>query len=171
MNDLQEQAWLDQEDANVRDCVRTYGCFLTYVLAGRKETSTSFCYTTGLFGIGHPELIVFGLSQATAGGLLNLCYARVRDGHDLMPGEIFSFAGAPERVRVEVFPRPGDVLYTANRFYERPDEFSVPAYQLTWDVEGAFPEDAGYPYGPHVQPAPGTFVLDEDDECGCGCGC
>jgi Domain of unknown function (DUF4262) len=33
----------------------------------------------------------------------------------------------------------------ANRFYQRPAEFSVPAYQLTWaDAAGRFPWDTGW---------------------------
>ncbi|KNX38862.1 DUF4262 domain-containing protein [Luteipulveratus halotolerans] len=170
MNGPQVQAWLDQQDALVRDCVREFGCFLQFVISGPAEASTGLCYTTGLFGIRHPELIVFGLDQPSSAGLLNHCFDRVREGNDLMPGEILTSPDGSTRVRVEEFPDPGGVLYTANRFYGRPDEFSVPAYQLTWDVDGAFPDDEGYPYPPHVQPLPGTFVLDEGGECGCGSG-
>ena len=51
-----------------------------------------------------------------------------------------------------------EVLLAANRFYERPAEYSVPAYQLTWDhADGTFPWDDGYPCGPHCQPRPGTW--------------
>lgn len=168
MTDTQIQAWLDQEDAMVRDCVRKYGCFLQYVFANPKPESTSFCYTTGLFGLGHPELIVFGLDEHSANGMLNWCFARVKEGEDLMPGEILEFGNGCGRARVEVFPNPGDALFGANRFYQRPSEYSVPAYQLTRDVNGAFPEDPGYPYGPHQQPRPGEFVNDVGGDCGCG---
>jgi hypothetical protein len=59
---------------------------------------------------------------------------------------------------VEALPNPGEVVFSANRFYERPDEFSVPAFQLTWaDAAGRFPWDAGYSCGPDVQPRPGTW--------------
>lgn len=168
MTDIQIQAWLDQEDAMVRDCVRKHGCFLQYVFASPAPTSTSFCYSTGFFGLGHPELIVFGLDQSSACGMLNWCFARVRDGEDLMPGEVLIFGNDCGRARVEEFPNPGGALYAANRFYQRSSSSSVPAYQLTWDVNGAFPEDPGYPYGPHQQPRPGTFVPDLDGGCACG---
>jgi hypothetical protein len=50
------------------------------------------------------------------------------------------------------------VLFSANRFYERPDEFSVPAYQLTWALDGGiFPWAPDYPCGPERQPRPGTW--------------
>jgi hypothetical protein len=49
-------------------------------------------------------------------------------------------------------------VFSANRFYERPDEFSVPAFQLTWpDAQGRFPWDPGYAYPSDVQPRPGTW--------------
>lgn len=34
---------------------------------------------------------------------------------------------------------------------------SVAAYQLTWDAEGAFPWEFGYPYSTRTQPRPGDF--------------
>jgi hypothetical protein len=168
MTDIQIQAWLDQEDAMVRDCVREHGCFLQYVFASPGPESTSFCYSTGLFGLGHPELIVFGLDQRSAAGMLNWCFARVKEGNDLMEGEILEFGDGRGRAHVEVFPNPGDALFGANRFYQRPSTASVPAYQLTWDVDGAFPGESGYPYDEHRQPRPGTFVNNVSGDCGCG---
>ena len=59
---------------------------------------------------------------------------------------------------VEVLPNPPEILFAANRFYRRPDEVSVPAYQLAWPQRnGAFPWDEGDPCGPGCQPRPGTW--------------
>jgi hypothetical protein len=59
---------------------------------------------------------------------------------------------------VEALPNPGEVVLAANRFYERPVEYSVPAYQLTWcHRDGLFPGDGGYACGPECQPRPGTW--------------
>jgi hypothetical protein len=59
---------------------------------------------------------------------------------------------------VEELPNPGEVVLGANRFYERPAEYSVPAYQLTWaHRDGLFPWDEGYRCGPECQPRPGTW--------------
>ncbi len=33
---------------------------------------------------------------------------------------------------MEELPNPGEVLFVANRHYDRPAELSVPAFQLTW---------------------------------------
>ncbi|WP_413785731.1 DUF4262 domain-containing protein [Intrasporangium zincisolvens] len=61
--------WLDQEDRRVSEYIRRYGCSLEHVMPCDGEgISTSFCYTIGLFGLGHPELLVFGLDQASASG-------------------------------------------------------------------------------------------------------
>jgi hypothetical protein len=58
-----------------------------------------------------------------------------------------------------VCPNPGDVVLGANRVYQRPPEFSVPALQLAWTHrDGTFPWDPGYPCGPECQPRPGTWT-------------
>ncbi|MBC9820346.1 DUF4262 domain-containing protein [Terrabacter sp. MAHUQ-38] len=56
--------WLDQQDRVARKMIREYGCFLQYVSGGHGASrGTPFCYTTELFGLGQPELLVFGLDQ------------------------------------------------------------------------------------------------------------
>ncbi|WP_457098433.1 DUF4262 domain-containing protein [Microbacterium sp. P5_E9] len=52
-------------------------------------------------------------------------------------------------------------MFAANRFYQRPDEASVPALQLTYpDKEGRFPWDAGCSLPAWRQPRPGEFRAD-----------
>ena len=151
--DAQTLAWLDQEDRRTTEMVRAHGWAVEYVFGEAK--SPSFAYTIGLFGLGHPELIVFGLDSASAGRILNTLGQRVRENRDLRAGEIVDLDGTSTRVRVEPFPQPERVLFAANRFYERPDEASVPALQLTWDVDGAFPGDPGYSLPAWLQPRRG----------------
>lgn len=166
--------WLDQQDRMVRKMIREYGCFLQYVSGGHGASrGTPFCYTTGLFGLGQPELLVFGLDQLSSAGLLNHVFALVRDGRELVPGEELEFAGHDERYLVEKVPNPGEILLTANRHYAGALVKSVPAYQLTWSVDGAFPWEPGYPYRPESQPRPGTFSAlgtDGGDAVTCTCG-
>ena len=154
-NDAQTLAWLDQQDRMTTETVRRHGWIMQYVLG--EEQSPSFAYTVGLFGLGHPELVVFGLDYESAMGLLNLLGAKVRENHDIRAGEILSFDGTDTRVRADVLPNPGDVVFAANRFYQRPDEASVPALQLTWDIGGAFPGEPGYSKPAWLQPKPGEF--------------
>ncbi len=164
------QAWLDQEDQHTAQTIRKHGTYIQYVggdqcecCATRGErppapTRAPFAYTVGLFGIGHPEIAIVGVDPATARGVLNEVAARVRAGHDLMPGEVLSFDEWTHRVTVEAVPNPGDIAFAANRFYQRPSESSVPLYQLTYDDrQGRFPWDAEYTNPLSVQPRPGEW--------------
>lgn len=154
-NDAAILAWLDQEDRLVTETIRRHGCFVQYVFG--EGADPPFAYTVGLFGIGHPELIVFGLDAGRSARVLNHFFDHVRAGADLTPGEVVWPWGDTVGFLVETFPDPGSTLFGANRHYQRPAEASVPAYQLTWSMEGCFPGEPGYPLPPTVQPRPGTF--------------
>jgi hypothetical protein len=161
----QLQAWLDQEDARIKDTIRKHGWVITYVGGGEcsrpgcdggADEEPPFGYTTGLFGLGHPELVVVGLDTHTTAGLLDTLAGRIRDGEELVPGIELSFGDwQGHTVIPEDVPNPGDIVFESNRFYQRPDEFSVPVLQLTYtDNEGRYPWDVGYSY-PEIQPRPG----------------
>ena len=131
---------------------------MQYVGAGEGPDEPAFGYTIGLFGLGHPELVVVGLGAECTSAVLGRVAGLVADGRDLVPGELLSRPGEDARLVVEELPNPGEVLLGANRFYERPAEYSVPAYQLAWCCsDGFFPWDAGYSGGPASQPRPGTW--------------
>jgi hypothetical protein len=156
--DPQTIAWLDQEDAHLAQTIRTHRWAVQYVAGGEDSTEPPFGYTVGLFGMGHPELVVVGLGYELAGELLNTVGALVRDGDQLVPGQVLEDDDGTPVITVEELPNPGDVLFSANRFYERPDEFSVPALQLIWALDGGiFPWDDDYPHDPDCQPLPGTW--------------
>jgi hypothetical protein len=166
MNEAQRLAWLDQEDALVAANVRKYGVHLVCVgtgscsapgCCGGSGEGPDFAYTVGLFGLDHPELLIFGAGAQTAGGVLNALSDRVRAGENLVPGQLVTFPEWPHRIVVETVPNPGEIVFEANRFYQRPDEASVPVYQLSYDDKaGRFPWEAGYA-APDKQPRPGTF--------------
>ncbi len=168
------QAWLDQDDRRATETIRKHGTRIVYVggpdcaacaalnRADRRRRSKDkrqvpFAYTVGLYGIGHPELLVFGVDQQTAGGVLNNVSARIRTGGDLTSGEVLAFPGWEHRALVETVPNPGEIVFEANRFYRRPREWSVDVLQLTIDdCAGRFPGEAGYS-ARWVQPRPGQF--------------
>lgn len=160
-----ELAWLDQEDRRVTQTVRAYGVALEHVWGDHRIRRPSFTYTVGLFGIDHPELLVFDLSPEAAADLLNTLAARVRGGEDLAAGTVVkpfqSDAAHPlrdRRVGLEWVPNPGEIVFSANRFAQRPAEFSVPVLQIVWtDDAGRFPIDDGYDQPQWRQPTPGTF--------------
>jgi hypothetical protein len=155
--DPQTTAWLDQEDAHLAHVIRAHRWAVQYVGEGDEPEEPPFAYTIGLFGLGHPELVVVGLDHGSAHDLLQQAAALVAGGRDLVPGERLG-RGEQAAAIVEVLPNPGEVVLGANRFYERPPEYSVPALQLTWSAAGgAFPWDDEWPFGPARQPRPGTW--------------
>ena len=155
-SDPQTTAWLDQEDAHLAHVIRAHRWAVQYVGEGDEADEPPFAYTIGLFGLGHPELVVVGLDHRSAHELLERAAGLVAEGRDLVPGEVLTWEGVA-RVIAEVLPNPGDVVLGANRFYERPAEYSVPALQLTWAASGAFPWEEGWPWGAGRQPRPGTW--------------
>jgi len=168
MFDAKIQAWLDQEDAKVTDKIRRHGWMVQFVggsgpcgcpeCGGDEDDSNPpFAYTVGLFGLGHPELVVVGLPPGTAAGVLNSLGAQVKAGGTLVPGVLLTLPQWPHRIVAEAIPNPGEIVLGANRHYRRPPEASVPALQLSYDdVDGRFPWEAGYA-APELQPRPGTW--------------
>ena len=131
---------------------------MQYVGEGEEPGEPAFGYTIGLYGLGHPELVVVGLRADGAHGILGRVAGLVADGRDLLVGELLTWPDWEGQLVVEQLPNPGDVVLAANRFYERPAECSLPAYQLAWpDRNGFFPGEEGYGCGPECQPRPGTW--------------
>jgi Domain of unknown function (DUF4262) len=169
MTDARTQAWLDQEDAQVTAVIRRYGLFIQYVGGGMCSApwcdggdvaTPPFAYTVGLFGLNHPELLVFGVPPGTAAGVLNALGDRVRSGETLLPGQLITFEEWPHHIIPEHVPNPGEIVFSANRYYQRPAEASVPVLQLTYDdMNGRFPWEPGYA-APELQPRPGRFRAD-----------
>ena len=116
-----------------------------------------FGYTTGLFGIGHAELVVPGLDQDTTAKILNGVAHRVcGHGEDFMPGQVLQMAGRD--LLVEEVPNSGMIFYEVHDYYQRPPWEPVEAYQLTWaDARGRFPWDEGHDPGRWGQPRPGEY--------------
>jgi hypothetical protein len=158
MTDPQTIAWLDQEDERLAQVIRAHRFAVQYVYPGDDPEEPGFGYTVGLFGLGHPELVVVGLGYGVAHGVLTRMTRLVLGGLNLVPGETFPDDDGREILLVEVLPNPGEILFSANRFYQRPDEFSVPAFQLAWaDDRGVFPGEPDCALGAGRQPRPGSW--------------
>jgi hypothetical protein len=172
--DVPQQAWLDQEDRHTAELIRRFGVYIQYVGGERctcceagtggdvpkrpTDMESPFAYTVGLFGIGHPELLIVGADPGTSATVLNDVSRRIRGGGDLVAGELLTFDGWAHRVVVEVVPNAGEIAFAANRFYQRPREHSVPLLQLTYDDRhGHFPWEDGYSNPSWVQPRPGEL--------------
>ncbi|MGN6598465.1 MAG: DUF4262 domain-containing protein [Actinomycetes bacterium] len=166
MDEARETAWLDQEDAEVTSVIRRCGWHICYVFGGCSspgcpcwdpEEGPAFAYTTGLFGLGHPELLVFGLPASLAQALLNEVGERIRSGEDLVPGLEYQVGSWERPFTPESVPNAGAIAFTANRHYGRPPQFSVPLLQLSYpDEAGRYPWQPGYVRA-GSQPRPGTF--------------
>lgn len=163
----QIQAWLDQEDARIKSVIRRHGWAIEYVGGGNcsfpgcdggsSGDEPPFAYTVGLFGLGHPELLVFGLDPDSTANLLNDLANRVRSDEPLLAGQLLEFEDWSHKVIPEEVPNPGEIVFSANRFYQRPSDYSVPVLQLSYDdANGRFPWDPEY-MSPSMQPRPGTF--------------
>lgn len=151
-------AWRDQYDRMVADNIRRHGVHLQFVLGGPDRCPPSFAYTVGLFGIGHPELVAVGLCHHSSGAMLTVLARQIREGRVLLPGEVVASPDGTGRAFIEICPNPGEILFCANDHYQRPDDFSVPALQVTWtDDDGMFPWEPGYALAADVQPRPGMW--------------
>ena len=155
--DPQTLAWLDQENAHLAQVIRTHRLAVQYVGPGDEPDEPPFGYTIGLFGLGHPELVVVGRGSSATHAVLDAVAGEVVAGRSVVPGELLE-VGREELV-VEECPNPGEVLLGANRWYRRPPEYSVPACVLTWaSPAGCFPWDPGWDGGRHGQPRPGAWT-------------
>lgn len=159
----QIQAWLDQLAAPRMETIQRYGWSIQYVggggccvpSCGCDDEGPAFAYTIGLAGLGHPELLDFGVDPATAGMVLNELGGRISE--TLLPGQMIELEERPRRIVPEEVPNPGEIVFGANSFHERPDSASVPVLQLTYeDVAGRLPWDDVCCVAER-QPRPGTF--------------
>ena len=140
--DLQTEAWLDQADAYNAERIRRYGWVIQYVTGDTCSAPRCDCMKTGDPAFAY---------------VLNNLGDRIRAGEDVMPGQLITFREWPHRIIAEESPNPGEIVYAANRYYQRPPDDSVPVLQLTYDDrEGRFPWDSGYA-APQLQPRPGEF--------------
>jgi hypothetical protein len=164
--DAAKQAWVDQHDAHISAVIRRHGWYIAYIGGGScscpecdggDSDDLPFAYTVGLFGLAHPELLIFGVGPETAANVLNGLGSDVRAGESVLPGQMVGFEEWKHRIVPETVPNPGEIVFEANRYYQRPNEFSVPVLQLSYDdSEGRFPWEDEYA-APELQPRPGTF--------------
>lgn len=163
---MDTEAWVDQWEAQVTSIIRRHGWFIQYVGGDTcsrpgcqcpPDDGPPFAYTVGLFGMNHPELLLFGLPPGPAASVLNSLAERVRSGESLLPGIEVEVEAWGRKVIPEVVPNPGEIVFSANDFYRRPDEFSVSVLQISYpDEAGRFPWEKGSS-GSEQQPRPGSF--------------
>jgi hypothetical protein len=124
----------------------------------RSNDWPPFAYTIGLWGIGHPELVLFGLDHDKGSGLLHLIGEEVRDSRKVIDdGDEFCLGDWA--FQAFLLPNPGEVVLRANAYYKRKPQRSVPALQLVYpDVHGVWPWEPDCHLFPGQQPMPGEFA-------------
>ncbi len=61
-----------------------------------------------------------------------------------LQGQLVTFDEWPHQIIPGPVPNPGEVVFAANRSYQRPADVSVPVLQLSYDDnEGKFPWEEG----------------------------
>jgi hypothetical protein len=150
------QQWDDQQQAWLRETIRTHGWAIQAVSADPDQWQPPFAYTVGLTRFGHPELIVFGLPGPAAAALLNSLGTRARSGLRIADRALFApGAIGPRAVRIARLPNPDQVLFTAvSRYGPRVSALQV----LFADENGVFPGEQGYLEPEWLQPLPGSFA-------------
>jgi hypothetical protein len=149
------QQYLDQENAWLRETIRTQGW--AYIgVQPEGPTDPGFTYTVGLWGFEHPELVVYGLSFGVAQELLKALAERVRGGSVFADGdEVRSVVPA---VRLLDLPNAHRVIHIAQNLYRTPYGRVVPALQVCYpDDFGAFPWEPTYRLPSWRQPMPEPF--------------
>ncbi|WP_199434577.1 DUF4262 domain-containing protein [Qaidamihabitans albus] len=137
------------------DTIDAFGWAIQYVVG--DEGAPPFAYTIGLSEYRHPELILFGTDQYTAGGVLNALGKRVRHRRPPGTGAPLTLDGWPHRVHLVRVPDSSGFLLGANFRYRAPGGPPVPALQVVHDdLWGRFPWESGYGMDRARQPVLGA---------------
>jgi hypothetical protein len=134
----------DASDEKLLADIVEYSWHAVHIFA--EGDAPGFAFTVGLYcQFEHPELLVFGLPQATAHAILTAAVAQIRAGTRIEPGQLYTelaslpFAASP--IHLDGYR---EHLGYAMWFYgSLPAPF--PALQLIWpDKAGLLPWQEGY---------------------------
>ena len=149
-------AYDDQMRRRTADAIRRYGCLVTYV------SEDGPCDECRALGSNRAQRRADARAARRRHGVSTpaaFAYTTGLHGRELTPGELVATVGpGVTDLLVEPLPNPGEILFSANKFYGRPPFASVDALQLSWpDALGRYPADPGC-VGPAARkPRPGTY--------------
>jgi hypothetical protein len=159
MTDIQQQQWLDQDDAHLRDIIKNNGWAIMDVEGGLLTPTMS--YTVGLTEVARPELVVFGLDFHLAGHVLDELAKWALTGREYPPdSDVESLDWlCPGGVRLIRHPDPNPVLRVARRRYARGNWPRMRALQVVWrDESGNLPWERTYSERNWLQPLPEPYA-------------
>jgi hypothetical protein len=123
----------------VTDLVDTFGWMAQGVFSTMEHPINPFMYSVGLHAHDHPELVIVGLGNETAKGILDVAARRVLDGDVFEPGRVYpDILSGPYTVVLRELERKeiDEHLGVAQRFAGE----NVAAFQIMWpDNEGVLP--------------------------------
>jgi len=135
---------IKQYHASVNDNIERFGYHSTFVFA---DSTPSFCYSTGIYkSFGIPEIFISALPQNLSHELIK-SYVDNFKGSELPPvnEQIDSLADRFSVYLIEVVnDKLAEYVLSSIRFYKGEDYKYL---QIVYpDVEGYFPDEAGYDY-------------------------
>jgi hypothetical protein len=140
--------------SDLKQIIAEHGWAVRRVVPRIDDTDAlEFAYTIGLTGLGHPEVVIYGLPVDTAHALLNDIGSRVRTGQRFGPGQVV--IGLVENDVPIAFLVVQDTadLTAVEQIYG-----AVHALQMVWpDRHSHFPWDDAYALAPEIQPLKGLW--------------
>ncbi len=132
-----------RDDDKIISDIEEYG--LSIIIIEATEYLPSFAYSIGLWEkFRHPEIICFGLSIKTLGGIINNAADLVKNGHPIEANKIYENIFENSKAEfINVDSRNlGDYFGTAIDYYKTKD---FPSLQLVWtDRKNEFPWDEDF---------------------------
>ncbi len=146
---MNDSHWRDELLVDVHLKVERHGFAIQYVIGEGPEPS--WAYTIGFLALGHPEVIVFGLTSDSAGGALHALFAEIAAGSFRPVGRDLEQTLGTSALPVRLLPVPDahwdcveDRLCIAVEYYDTQgrDRQQRRALQLVWATpSGHFPWD------------------------------
>jgi hypothetical protein len=175
----------DEHFFRIHGAIESHGFFTMAVMG--TPTWPSWAYTIGFLEVGHPELVVVGLSKESAHGFISEAYRETAQGRPFEVGRRHrrtwtSDSGVQlDMAMIDVpdlqWEEPSDLTLFMRGYYDAKGGYPCEprVCQLVWpDFEGQLPWDPGFDeslrtYQPLLDETP--WEHERSTECTCGPGC
>ena len=147
---LENFKWPKPEDASeLKICADVVEHLCHIITIPEDSEGPTYSFSIGLFlNFQHPEIIIFGLSQKTAGIVINEICVKVQKGRSFQAGETTDefFTGA-KATFVAVAPTAYRNFLGSAQWFYRCLNNKFPVLQVVWtDKYGKFPWEDGHEF-------------------------